>query len=165
MSYPPGPPQPDQPRSEGSGAQPAGPGDGSSPTPVPGYGQEYGGHPGYPGYQLPAPTNGKATAALIVGITTLVLSWCCGFGLLGLVAIVLGVKGRSEIRRSNGAQSGEGIALAGVITGGVAAVVGLLVVIVVIALIVGGNATFQDYAEDTSNAGARVSVLMNGPRH
>ena len=106
--------------------------------------------PGEPyagGYPAPAPTNGKATSALIVGITTLVLSWCCGFGVLGLVAVVLGMKGRSEIRRSGGAQGGEGIALAGVVTGAVAVLVGLVVLVAVIAVIASGNAAFQDYAE------------------
>ena len=102
-------------------------------------------HPG--SYPAPAPTNGKATSSLIVGITTLVLSWCCGFGVLGLVAVVLGMKGRSEIRRSGGAQGGEGIALAGVITGAIAVLVGLLVLIAVIGVIAGGNAAFQDYTE------------------
>ncbi|MGI8899465.1 MAG: DUF4190 domain-containing protein [Nocardioides sp.] len=102
-------------------------------------------HPG--SYPAPAPTNGNATSSLIVGITTLVLSWCCGFGVLGLVAVVLGMKGRSEIRRSGGAQGGEGIALAGVITGAIAVLVGLLVLIAVIGVIAGGNAAFQDYTE------------------
>ena len=105
--------------------------------------------PGEPyagGYPAPAPTNGKATSALIVGITTLVLSWCCGFGVLGLVAVVLGMKGRSEIRRSGGAQAGEGIALAGV-TGAIAVLVGLLVLVAVVAVIASGNAAFEDYAE------------------
>ncbi|QNN53058.1 DUF4190 domain-containing protein [Nocardioides mesophilus] len=114
--------------------------------PPPGY--------GYPpaGYPAPAPTNGKATAALIVGISTLVLSWCCGAGVLGLVAVVLGVKGRSEIRSSQGTQSGEGIAMAGIITGAVAAVIGILVVALIVILVASGNAAFQEYAESGSTA-------------
>lgn len=121
MSYPSAPPPPHDPAS------------------VPGYG-------GYGGYPMPAPTNGKATAALITGITTLVLSWCCGFGVLGLVAVVLGVKGRSEIRRSGGTQAGDGIALAGIVTGTIALVVGLLVLVAVIGLMATGQAAFQEYA-------------------
>ena len=40
----------------------------------------------------PLPTNSKATASLVVGIVTLVLSWCCGFRVLGLVAVALGIR-------------------------------------------------------------------------
>ncbi len=119
MSQPPGPPPPD-------------------------YGYPSGGYPGYP---PPAPTNGKATAALITGISTLALSWCCGAGVLGIVAIVLGVRGRAEIRRSGGAQGGEGVAMAGIITGAVAVVIGVVVVIAIIALVISGNAAFQEYGD------------------
>ncbi len=120
MSYPPGPPQPEQ----------------------PGYGPQYGPPPGY----APVlPTNTKATAALITGITTLVLSWCCGLGVFGLVAVVLGMKGRSEVRQSQGTQTGEGLALAGIITGAIAVVVGLLVIALIVVVFATGSATFTDY--------------------
>jgi hypothetical protein len=76
-------------------------------------------------------TNGKATAALVTGITTLVLSWCCGFGLVGIVAIVLGVRARTEIARSGGRQDGDGLALSGIITGAVAAVIGAGVLVAI----------------------------------
>lgn len=131
MSYPPGPPEPAEPQ----------------PPQQPGYG-------GYGGYPTPAPTNGKATAALITGITTLVLSWCCGFGVLGLAAVVLGMKGRSEIRRSGGTQSGEGIALAGIVTGAIAVVVGLVTLVVVVVVIAGTGDFMADY--DTASALAHL---------
>lgn len=99
------------------------------------------------GEPRPAPANPKAPFALLVGLTTLVLSWCGGLGLLGLVAVYLGVRARAEIGRSEGTQSGDGIALAGIITGAVAAVVGLAVLVVVIALVIQGNAAFQEYSE------------------
>lgn len=93
-----------------------------SQPPAPGYGWA----PGYgvPPYPI---TNGKATASLVTGITTLVLSWCCGFGLLGVVSIVLGFKARAEIRSSGGSQRGEGLALGGIVTGVIAVVFGALV--------------------------------------
>lgn len=118
MSYPPGPPQPEE----------------------PGYGHPVDGPP--PGYAPVLPTNNKATAALITGITTLVLSWCCGLGVLGVVAIVLGVKGRSEIRQSQGTQTGDGLALAGIVTGAVAVLVGLLVVALIIVVVASGSTAF-----------------------
>jgi hypothetical protein len=106
----------------------------------PGYGQPgYGEQPSYgqpypgPGYGMPGysagpsrSTNGKALAALVTGISMLVLS-CCGIGILGIVPIVLGVKARSEIRASGGWQEGQGLALAGIITGAVAVVLGVVV--------------------------------------
>jgi hypothetical protein len=55
--------------------------------------------------------------------------------------VVLGVKARSEIRLSGGRQDGDGMALAGIITGAVAAVIGLLAIAVIgVALISSGNA-------------------------
>jgi hypothetical protein len=134
MSYPPGPPPPEQ----------------------PGYGQGWGGEgqPPYgegpvpPGFAPVPPTNNKATAALITGVTTLVLSWCCGLGVLGVVAVVLGIRARSEVRSSGGAQTGEGIALAGIITGAVAAVIGVLVIALIIIVLATGNATFTGTTYD-----------------
>jgi hypothetical protein len=167
MSYPPGPPSGEQPENQ-PGEQPGDrPGE---PPSAPGWGQQppdYGAQQGYgqpagygqapppygapqPPAGFPPPTNGKATASLIVGITTLVLSWCCGAGVFGLIAIVLGVKGRSEIRRSGGAQSGEGIAMAGIVTGAIAILLGILVVVLIVVVIASGNAAFEDYNTGTS---------------
>ena len=105
------------------------------PPPGPGYGPAYG-----PQYGVPAvrPTNGKATASLITGVGTLVLSWCCGFGLLGIVAIVLGVKARNEISASGGTQQGDGLALGGIITGAIAVVLGLLILVLIVVAVVAG---------------------------
>lgn len=94
------------------------------------YGQAYGPHR--------MPTNGKATAALVTGVATLVLSLCPLVGLAGLVAVVLGVRARSEIRSSGGTQQGDGLALGGVITGAIAVAVGLLVLALVVVAVVAG---------------------------
>ncbi|HET6699280.1 MAG TPA: DUF4190 domain-containing protein [Nocardioidaceae bacterium] len=161
MSYPPGPPGPhdaEEPGPADAPRPPGEPGDGQpAGPPPPGYGAP-GGYPGgpqqgapgqgpHPGYPGPRPTNTKATAALITGITTLVLSWCCGAGVLGAIAIVLGVRARSEIRSSQGTQEGDGIALAGIITGAAAVVIGLLVLVAIVAVIASGQA---DYYNDFS---------------
>jgi hypothetical protein len=114
------------------------------------YGQQaYGQYPppyGPPVYGpgLPA-TNGKATASLVTGIATLVLSWCCGLGLLGIVAVVLGVKARAEIRNSGGHQAGDGLALAGIITGVVAAVLGLAILVILAIAIATGHHTGSSF--------------------
>ena len=154
MSYPPGPPDDGEPTPENpyptsgptSGGQPGQPGYGQQPPygqQQPGYGAPYPPQYGGPaGYGQTPTTNGKATASLITGISTLVLSWCC-LGVFGVVAIVLGVKARNEIRRSGGAQSGEGMALAGIITGAVAVLIGLIVLAIVIIAIASGNAEYN----------------------
>lgn len=102
--------------------------------PPPGGGYEY----GYPPPGTPT-TNGKATASLVVGISSLVLSWCCGLGLAGIAAIVLGVKARTEIRASHGTQEGDGMALAGIVTGAIAVVLGLLVLILIVVALAAGS--------------------------
>lgn len=122
MSYPPGPPH--------GGATPEG-----YPYPPPQFGQ-------YPPGAVP-PTNGKATAALITGVSSLVLSWCCGMGLAGIVAIVLGVKARREIRAGGGVQVGDGMALAGIVTGALAVVTALAFIVFVIVVLATGNVDFD----------------------
>ncbi len=98
---------PPPPYGQGTGAFPG--------TLPPGTGYGFGATP----YPAAAVTNGKAVGALVTGIIALVLSACCWGGLLGLVAIPLGMVARSEVKNSFGYQQGEGIALAGIITGAI----------------------------------------------
>jgi len=60
------------------------------------------------------PTEGKATASLILGILSLLL--CLGF-VAGIPAIILGHMARTAIRQSMGRLKGDGMALAGLIMG------------------------------------------------
>ena len=148
-------PDPDQPPYAGpshpgqSGPWPAPP-----PYPPPGYGDPYGQQPypqqpgqppygyyGYAGQGFMRPRNTKAVAALWTGIGALVLTLCCGAGVLGLVPIVLGVKARSEIRATGGQQDGDGMAVAGIVTGAVAVVLSIaFIAVIVIALATNGAA-------------------------
>jgi hypothetical protein len=112
---PPPYPQPQQPPPYGS--------------PQPGYGP-----PQPPGYGQPAfpqqGNNGKAIAALVLGI----LSILC-FGIFaGIPAIILGQMAKREI--SEGKGQGAGMAQAGFILGIVSAAITVLVIIIVVA----GNA-------------------------
>jgi hypothetical protein len=168
MSHPPGTPDPNDPWAAPSGDEQGPPqppyGDpyGQPGYGQPGYGQPpaygqqppYGQEPAYgqqPGYGYPAygpygyqqPTNGKAAAALWTGIAALVLTFCCGVGVLGIVPIVLGAKGRSEIRRGGGQQGGDGMALAGIIMGSVAVVLSLVVIGVIVLAIATGDTSFS----------------------
>jgi type IV pilus assembly protein PilA len=83
--------------------------------PYPGQGQPYGQQP---------PTDGKATASLVLGILSLV---CFGI-LAGIPAIILGHVSRGNIKRSMGRLSGSGMALAGLIMGYVSICITLLIV-------------------------------------
>lgn len=71
------------------------------------------------------PTNPKATWALILGIGSLVLAFCCGF-LIGIPAIVLGYSAKRDVALSGGAERGRGLAIGGIITGIVGTVVSAL---------------------------------------
>ena len=95
------------------------------------------GSPGYPH------DNGKATAALWTGIGSLVLAFCCGLGILGIVPIVLGVKARGEIRRTGGQQEGDGMALAGIITGAIAIVLSVALVALIVMARGRGNTSYN----------------------
>ena len=83
--------------------------------PYPQQGQYYGQQP---------PTDGKATASLVLGI----LSILC-FGILaGIPAIILGHISRGNIQRSHGRLSGAGMAMAGLIMGYLSIVFSVLVI-------------------------------------
>jgi hypothetical protein len=88
----------------------------------------YGPPPGYGYPYAPArKTNGNAIASLVCGI--------CAFVVCPLVAIaglVTGVRARRQIRESNGAEEGDGLALAGLIVSGL----GLLYMAAMIAFFV-----------------------------
>jgi uncharacterized protein DUF4190 len=99
--------------------------------PPPGYG--YGYAPGY----APARQNGLAVASLVLGI----LGWAlCGVG--SILAIVLGVVARNQIRASGGQEAGDGMAKAGIILGcvGLALIVAYVVVAVIVAASSGSSA-------------------------
>ena len=61
-------------------------------------------------------TNGRAIASLCLGFDAFCL------GLTGIAAIAFGVQARGEIRRSDGTQKGDGLALARIILGVIGAV-------------------------------------------
>jgi hypothetical protein len=137
--------QPDQPAGEPIPSEPAAVT--PPPPPVP-PAAPYGTPPPPPpppppaGYATPAgvaavpATNQKAIWALVLGISGF---FCCG--LLGIGGLVLGSQARGEIKASGGTQGGDGLALAGMITGGVALAVMLIQIPIALSLfaINGGN--------------------------
>ncbi|KAF4407843.1 MULTISPECIES: DUF1707 and DUF4190 domain-containing protein [Streptomyces] len=81
---------------------------------------------------LPPPTNGSATGALVCGILS-PMTW----GLTAVPAVILGHKARAEIRRTG--ESGEGLALAGLIIGWLSIAFGVAIVLIVTAAAAAGS--------------------------
>lgn len=109
-----------------SGGQPSG-GEG---YPAPGSLQPGYPAPGYPAYGYPIvavapPTNGMSIAAMVLGISGIL--GLCGYGVggfIGIVGAILGHVSRRQIRERG--ESGDGMALAGIITGWISTVIALL---------------------------------------
>lgn len=127
-----------------SGAQPEYPAPTSGPQPeyaAPGYAA-----PGYPAMGYPAPaygypgtppptTNGLAIASMVVAIVGAL--GLCGYGLggyLGAVGAIMGHVARKQIRERG--ESGEGMAMAGIIVGWIATGIAVIATIAIIVLIV-----------------------------
>ena len=89
----------------------------------------------------PAPatqkTSGKAIASLVLGIIATCLAVYLGI-LLGIVGLILGILGMKEVNRSNGAVTGKGLAIAGIILSSIGIVVQLVIVIFFSAIIAAG---------------------------
>ncbi len=110
----------------GYGQPPAG---GYGPPPAGAYGYP-GGAPGY-GYNYGAgtKTNGLAIASLVCSLFFFI------YGIPAILAVIFGFISRGQIRRSNGTQTGSGMALAGIIIGFAGIIIGIVLVIVVVAVV------------------------------
>ena len=103
----------------------------------------------------PPPQAGGATAALVLGILSLVLCPLCG-----PVAWGLGRKAEQEIDRSGGHLGGRGLATAGKILG----IIGTVLIVVVIAVVIvslaadSGGSSSTELSEADPPAGARTAV-------
>jgi hypothetical protein len=105
-------------------------------------------------------TSGKATASLVLGL----LSFPCAFNIFtGLPAIIVGAMALSEIGQSRGKLGGKGMAVTGIITGG-------LGIVVMIPLIILGALLFpavqsvheaRDRVEDTKNLRIMALAMHN----
>jgi len=80
---------------------------------------------------MPPKTSGKAITSLVTGIVSLPAVCCWPVGaVLGILGIVFGILARKDIAASSGQQKGDGMALAGIITGAV----GLVLIVIVLVL-------------------------------
>ena len=106
-----------------------------SPQQAPGYAPPGYAPPGYappgyapPGYPPPAgyaPPGARRTNPLAVAAVVLSLAWLGGLG--SLLAVIFAIAATSQIRRSRGAETGEGLAVAGLVLG----IIGLIGAVVV----------------------------------
>ncbi|WP_326693900.1 MULTISPECIES: DUF4190 domain-containing protein [unclassified Streptomyces] len=157
-SVPPPPIGPNGPgQAPGAYGYPSYPGAGQQPGPAP-----YGGYPGYPGYGgqggwgtvQRGPENGFGTAALVLGIISVV--FFCGWGLgiiLGGLALIFGILGRKRANR--GEANNGGMALAGIILGSV----GILFSAAFLSLMIwtianSDDSGSYDYGDDSSYSSA-----------
>jgi hypothetical protein len=81
----------------------------------------------------PSPAPSPATSTLaVVSLVAGIVSWLLMPFVAGLAAIVCGHMARGEIKRSNGALEGDGLAIAGLVLGWINVVLCVLAVVAVI---------------------------------
>lgn len=96
-----------------------------------------------PVYAPPSQTDSKAIISLILGIVSIL---CCGFGMLfGIPAIVLGAMSKRDINRSGGALGGDGMAIGGMVTGGLSTLISVGYIIVEIVTFASLGTTSTSY--------------------
>lgn len=78
--------------------------------------------PAYAGVS-PATTYVSPTAQTnvwaIISLVSSILAWCGFFGIGGIVGMIAGIVARNQIAASRGTQTGDGIALVGIILGAI----------------------------------------------
>jgi hypothetical protein len=83
------------------------------------------------------PAPGKATAALVLGIATFVVFPLAI--LLGPIALVLGIQALRQVKGSPPGTPGQGMAIAGIVLGGIGIAVGLTVVMAAVVFVLVSN--------------------------
>lgn len=87
-------------------------------------------------YVAPPKTNTLAIISLVAGLAGLLVTWVIPF-VSQIVAIVCGHIARSQIRKSNGAEGGSGMALTGLIIGYVMLGISMLFILLLGGLLTG----------------------------
>jgi hypothetical protein len=107
------------------------------------------------GTQVLAPRNGLGTAALVVGILALLSGILLVGAVLGVIAIALGLAGRSRVRRGEATNGGS--ALAGILTG----LAGVIIAGVVIAAGVSwmNSSTGKNYTNCVKSANGNQAAV------
>lgn len=88
-----------------------------------------------PPYSSPAKpiNNSFSIASMVLGIISIPLSCCCYIGAIpAILAIIFGFIARDQIAKSYGAQTGDGMALAGIITG--FCTIGIIILLIILSI-------------------------------
>lgn len=100
-----------------------------------------------PAYVSANPTMAYASPAAqtnvwaIISLVSSILAWCGFFGIGGIVGMIAGIVARNQIAASRGTQTGDGIALGGIILGAIN-VFGTCLALLCFGLAFGGLAVF-----------------------
>ena len=109
------------------------------------------------GYGAPPPNSGKAIAAMVLGIVGIVGLCFYGLGLVAaILAVVFGFLARSEVKRSQGALGGAGMAMAGLVTGFVGIGLFVLGLVVFVLFFVVGNTVQSSFESSQTTVGGNV---------
>lgn len=96
----------------------------------------------------PPPTSGLAIASMVLGIVSVVFGCCwCTYGVIsipsGIAACIMGFIALNQI--NSGAASGKGMAIAGLVCGGIGVVLAILFfVLVMVGAVTGSLQDFQN---------------------
>jgi len=94
-----------------------------------------------------ARTSGMAVTALVMGIVTMTLGWCCWIGFItGPLGIVFSIVSIGQVKRNPKLMRGKGMAITGLILSGV----GLLLTTVLIVIFI-ANDGMEDFARALRN--------------
>lgn len=98
-------------------------------------------------------TNGLAVASLVLSLTVFLIG--------PILSIIFGVIARRQIRESNGGQSGDGLALAGLIIGTVELAISIVMIVLVVVLV--ANGSFSELGKhDLAIGGAHGYMTTTG---
>ena len=112
------------------------------------------------GYGAEQPRNGIGIAALVVGIVALLFSWFPGAGLLGIVAVILGVVGLSRVRKR--LATNRGMSITGIVLGALATLIGIGVLILTVFVFQQAGGALQECAQlDPSSVEYQQCVQEN----
>lgn len=88
--------------------------------------------------------NGMAAASLVLGIIGVVFTCCYGVGaVFGVIALAFGIISFQNIKKSQEAQKGGNMSVAGIILGIIAILIGVLIV----AFIIANRGMFAEYMQ------------------
>lgn len=68
-------------------------------------------------YPTPPPSGTRTSSMAIISLISGIAAWLGIFGLGGLLAVIFGYMAKSEIRKTRGILTGEGLATAGLVLG------------------------------------------------